>query len=112
MMVVLPDIGIANVAPTIDQMQATITVSEASAHFKCKVGYQVSSDGATWDNPVYFGTTPGDFQIGNGSLTTAWNATGINYKRRIRFVVSAEQDGGFNVIEMGNGTITLGFRVK
>lgn len=108
--IVLPDIGISDVAPTIDQMQATITVSECSAAFRCKVGYQVSSDGTTWDSVVYFGAP--DTQVGNGSLTTAWNPAGINYKRKIRFVLSAEQDTGSAVLAVAHVAITIGFRVK
>jgi hypothetical protein len=110
--VVLEDVGVMDVAPTINQMQASITVGSASAHFKCKIGYQVSADGVTWDNAAYFGSGSGDYQVGNGSLTTAWNSAGGNYKRKIRFVVSAEQDGGANVIEIAIVSITIGFRIQ
>lgn len=107
---VLEDVGVMDVAPTISQMQATITVSNASAHFKCKASYRLSSDGVSWGNAVDFGAP--DYQIGNGSLTTAWNAVGGNYRKKIRFEVVAEQDGGANVIEIANVAVTIGIRIQ
>jgi hypothetical protein len=109
--ILLVDETIQGVAPTISQLQATITVSEASANFKCKVGFQVSADGTTWDNTVWLGAGP-DYQVGNGSLVTAWHTTTTNYKKNIRFVVQAEQNGTANVIEVAHVRIVIGFQVK
>jgi hypothetical protein len=108
--IVFADSSIADVAPTIASLQATVTVSAASAHFKCKVGFQVSGDGLSWDNAVYFGAP--DFQIGNGVLVCPWYNGTANYKKKIRFVLSAEQDGTSNVLEMANVIVVIGFMIK
>ncbi len=106
---ILPGTDIEDVAPTLAGIQATVTVMQSSLNFKCSVLFQVSADGVTWDTAVIF--TAATYQAGNGTLSYAWNTATTNYKRKIRFLVNAEQASG-TTIEMADVKVVIGMNIK
>lgn len=111
---ILEDSTLAPVAPTLDQVQATLLVTNASANFNCKVGYQTSSDGSTWSGTVYFQSSGGDMVVtGTGANTSDWlGGPTVNFKRFIRFVIVGSQAAGVSTMEMANVGVIIGFRIK
>jgi hypothetical protein len=104
----------AAIAPTLDKIQATVTVTNASSGFKAQVYYQISADGVTWDTAVFFnvaGANPPAAQTGNGTLVFDW-LTGTQFKRFIRFGVHAEQASGTNVIAIAEVSLVIGMLIK
>ncbi len=106
---ILNGVDIEDVAPTLAAIQATVTVTQASLNFKCSVLFQVTADGVTWDTAVIFNAAT--YQTGNGVLSYAWNSATTNYKRKIRFLVNAEQATG-TTLEMADVKVVIGFQIK
>ena len=102
------------IAPTIGQMQATVTVKDQSDDFETAVGYQVSADRATWDTPVYFGAngpSSPEYQAGDGTTTYAWVMASGNLKRYIRFFTTSRQVAG-TVVAIANVSVSVGFLIR
>lgn len=111
--IVVSDSSIAATAPTLAQLQATLTVGEATNGFVGKVYYQVSADSITWDNPAYFQSGGGAMvQTGNGTVVSDW-VTGVsNFKRFIRFGVHAEQSSTNDILAIAQVGLVVGVLIK
>lgn len=110
---VLSDERVSAIAPTLLNLQATLTVADASAGVRASAYYQTSSDGSTWDTAVFF-------QSGGGAMTLTANSTQVsdwvngvaNFKRQIRFGVHLEQASGTNVIAIARVKLVVGAYLK
>jgi hypothetical protein len=81
----------------------------STLNIKTAAFFQLSEDGISWDNPIsLFGA---NYLIGNGTLTEAWYNATSNYKRFIRFGVSALQNSG-TAVEMANVSLVLDVQLK
>ena len=101
------------VAPTITGIQGTLTTRLATADFKAAVGFQVSSDGDIWDAIVWLGPNAGtpDFLTGNGPLCYSIHTPTGNLKRRIRWVVRAQQASG-SAVAIANVGLVVGLFIR
>ncbi len=101
------------VAPTIARIQGTLTVRLATADFKAAVGYQVSGDGDAWDTIVWLGPNAGtpEFLTGNNTLCYSIHTPAGNLKRRIRWVVRAQQASG-TAVAIANVGLVIGLFIQ
>ena len=81
------------IAPMLDKVRATLRIENKTETFQCKVVYQVSSDGETWDTAVDISS---GYVTANGYDTSDWK-TISNTKRAIRFGVICAQVTGDDV---------------
>lgn len=90
---VLSPNSMMEIATLLAKVRATMRIENKTEGFQCKVVYQLSNDGETWDSPLDLSA---GWETVNGYSTTDW--TGIaNPKRAIRFGVVCAQTAGNNV---------------
>lgn len=104
-----PQEGIDTLTPLISQLRASLMNQQATGTFEGQVFFQLSEDSCTWDPPIALdGVT---YLVGNGSSTTAWYSATSNYKRYIRFGVTAAATGG-TIIAMANCSLIIDILLK
>ena len=93
-----PEEGIDSLTPLISQLRASVMNQNCSALFESQMFFQLSEDGCSWDTPLAI-AVGGAFVAGNTQNTTDWYSTTTNYKRFIRFGITAAQVGGTAVAQ-------------
>lgn len=83
-----PEEGIDTLTPLISQLRASVMNQQATGLFESQMFFQLSEDGCTWDTPIAI-AVGGAFVVGNTQTTTDWYSTTTNYKRFIRFGITA-----------------------
>lgn len=105
-----PEEGIDSLTPLISQLRASVMNQSCTAQFESQMFFQLSEDGCTWDSPQPI-AVGGAFVVGNTQNTTDWYNTTTNYKRFIRFGITAAQVAG-TIVAQANVSLIIDILLK
>lgn len=105
---VLSSDDIAQVAPLLAQLRATLTVENRTLNASVEVVFQTTSDGVTWETAIPLSQA---FVTTNTTDTTPWYTDTANFKRGIRVGVRIKQATG-NAVESARVTVVLDLQLK
>lgn len=102
------DESIEQIAPMLQQVRATLLLSNSSVDTEVQAVFQTTSDGVTWDTVQSLSS----WYVGNSSATSAWYTSTDNFKRAIRFGVQIRQANSSTSVQFSRVTLIVDLQVK
>lgn len=106
---VLSGSDIAQLAPKLQQIRATVVLENSTPDVEVEVVLQSSDDGCAWDPPVVISAA---WITADQKVTTPWHSTAANFKRTIRVGVRARQASAVTTLQSTRVTLTLDVELR